>query len=529
MDNQAPPPGRKRRAGVIAPLFSIPSRASWGIGEIGDLPLFARWLASAGLDVVQLLPINEMEGGQSSPYSALSAMAIDPIFISVEAIPDFASAGGTGALAPEARAQIEEARQARRVNYALVRDAKQRGLALAFDTFSSRELATGSERAAELQSFVERERWWLDDYSLFRALHEEHDGRYWREWEPGLRNRQPDAIDGAKQRLAGRIRYYQYLQWIAAGQWDRARSACGGVALFGDFPFMVNGHSADVWARQDEFDVDASVGVPPGPGSPEGQDWGLPAYRWDVMRGRGYSWLAERARRCGELVDAFRVDHLVGFYRTFTHHQDGRTSFSPPDEPSQIAQGEAIMSVFRGGGAGILAEDLGVVPDAVRESQERLAVPGMKVLRWERHWHREGQPFRDPREYAACSVAISGTHDTETMAEWWDRAPIEERTAVVSIPGIAEANIPPTEAFSDRVRDALLTALFRSGSDVVLVVLPDVFGWRDRINTPSLVSGDNWTWRLPWPVDALITEPAAGERAAFLRALSVRTGREALS
>jgi 4-alpha-glucanotransferase len=529
MDSPAPHPGRKRRAGVIAPLFSIPSRASWGIGEIGDLPLFARWLESAGLDLVQLLPINEMEGGQSSPYSALSAMAIDPIFISVEAIPDFASAGGTGALAPETRGQIEEARRAPRVDYALVRGAKQRGLALAFDTFSSRELATGSARAGELQSFVDREGWWLDDYSLFRALHEEHDGRYWREWDPALRSREPDALAAARERVAGRIRYYQYLQWIAAGQWNNARSACGSVSLFGDFPFMVNGHSADVWARQDEFDLDASVGVPTGPGSPEGQDWGLPACRWEIMRARGYSWLADRARRCGELFDAFRVDHLVGFYRTFAHHHGGGTSFSPPDEPSQIAQGETIMSVFRGGGAGILAEDLGVVPDAVRESQERLAVPGMKVLRWERHWHSEGQPFRDPREYAACSVAVSGTHDTETVAEWWDAASIEERTAVVSMPGIAEANIPADEAFSERVRDALLSALFLSGSDVALVVLPDVFGWRDRINTPSAMSTDNWTWRLPWPVDALMTEPAAVDRAAFLRALSAGTGRAALS
>ncbi len=529
MGDGAAPPHRRRRAGVIAPVFSIPSRRSWGIGEIGDLPVFARWLQSAGLDVVQLLPINEMEGGQSSPYSALSAMAIDPIFISVEAIPDFMSAGGVEALDPATRGQIEGAQRAPRVDYALVRAAKHRGLALAFDAFSSRELATGSARASELRTFVDRERWWLDDYALFRALHEEHDGRYWREWDPALRNRQADALAAARDRLAARIRYYEYLQWNAAEQWDRARAGCGGVALFGDFPFMVNGHSADVWAHQDEFDLDASVGVPPGPGSPEAQDWGLPACRWDVMRARGYSWLAERARRCGELFDAFRVDHLVGFYRTFAHHRGGGTSFSPPDEQSQIVQGEAIMSVLRSGGAGILAEDLGVVPDAVRESQARLAVPGMKVLRWEREWHSYGQPFRDPREYAACSVAISGTHDTETMAEWWDGAPIEERTAVVSMAVMAEANIPPAEPFSDRLRDALLTALFQSGSEVTLVVLPDVFGWRDRINTPSAVNGDNWTWRLPWPVDALLTEPAAVERAAFLRALSGRTGRGALS
>jgi 4-alpha-glucanotransferase len=115
------------------------------------------------------------------------------------------------------------------------------------------------------------------------------------------------------------------------------------------------------------------------------------------------------------------------------------------------------------------------------------------------------------------------------MAEWWDRASIEERTAVVSMAVMAGANIPPAEPYSDRLSDALLTALFQSASDLALLVLADVFGWRDRINTPSAASVDNWTWRLPWPVDALMTEPAAVDRAAFLRALAGSTGRAALS
>ena len=169
----------------------------------------------------------------------------------------------------------------------------------------------------------------------------------------------PQALDAARARLAPAVRYYQYLQWIADDQWRRAREACGPVGVFGDFPFMVNGHSADVWARQHEFHLDASVGVPPEPGATEGQDWGLPAYRWEVVAPDGYVWLGERARRSAELFDAFRVDHLVGFYRTFIRPRHGAGFFSPREEPSQTAQGEALMALFRRHGCGIIAEDLG--------------------------------------------------------------------------------------------------------------------------------------------------------------------------
>ena len=111
-------------------------------------------------------------------------------------------------------------------------------------------------------------------------------------------------------------------------------------------------------------------------------------------------------------------------------------------------------------------------------------MPGLKVLRWEREWDAEDRPFRNPREYPPCSVAISGTHDTESMADWWDGADLDERQAVAAIPDIRDAGVQADEPFSERVRDALLSALFHASSDFVLIALPDVFGWRDRINTP---------------------------------------------
>ncbi len=288
---------------------------------------------------------------------------------------------------------------------------------------------------------------------------------------------------------------------------------------------MVSGDSADVWARQDEFRVDASVGVPPDAFSDTGQDWGLPVYRWDVHRANGYEWLRQRVRRCAELFDGFRVDHLVGFYRTYVRERDGATCFVPEEEEAQREQGERLLTAFKEGGGFIIAEDLGVVPDFVRESLDRLEVPGLKVLRWEREWEAASEPFIDPAGFPAVSVAISGTHDTETMAEWWDNADADEREAAMALPQLRAAGISAEEPFSGRVRDALLETLFAAGSELVLVPVQDIFGWRDRINVPAIVNDRNWSWQLPWRVDRLATESEAARRASYLRRLTRHTGR----
>jgi 4-alpha-glucanotransferase len=146
-------------------------------------------------------------------------------------------------------------------------------------------------------------------------------------------------------------------------------------------------------------------------------------------------------------------------------------------------------------------------------------------MRWEREWKADGEPFKDPAAYPPVSVAISGTHDTETMAEWWDNADVDERARVVELPRLRAAGITAESPYSDAIRDALLDTLFGAGSDLLLLPVQDIFGWRDRINTPAVVNDENWCWQLPWRVDALDAQPEAVERAAFLRQLAESSGR----
>jgi 4-alpha-glucanotransferase len=515
---------RGRHAGLLVPLFSLASRESWGIGEIGDLPKLDEWMSEAGFSFVQLLPLNEMAVGQNSPYSALTAMAIDPVFISPSGVPDVQELGGEALLTGAERANLARIRAAPAIDYAATRRLKDRVLRAGFDHFLREHWEANGARARRMRSFNGRERWWLDEYALFRALHAKYGGRDWHQWDAPIRDRAPAALLAARRELEVEILYYSYLQWLAAEQWERARDGMN-AGVFGDFPFMVSGDSADVWARQKDFRFDASVGAPPDAFSKTGQDWGFPAYRWREIAAGGFRWLAQRARRNAALYDGYRVDHLVGFFRTYVREKDGSAAFVPSHEPDQIAQGIRVLEVLGATGARITAEDLGVIPEFVRDTLTRLEIPGYKVLRWERDWDADGQPFRNPTEYPTSSVATSGTHDTEPLAEWWDAAPPDERRAAAAIVCMDPPGCDPDAPFGDRIRDAILQVLFASSSDLLIVPIHDVFGWRDRINTPAVISEGNWAWKLPWPVEDLASEPAGRGRATFVHALVERYAR----
>ncbi len=515
----------RRLSGLLVPLFSIPSSRSWGIGEIPDVEVFGAWLRSAGQDLWQLLPVNEMAGGQHSPYSALSAMAIDPIFISLDLLEDYAALGGEASMDESARLDLAGVRSTRTIDYDTVRALKDGALRESFERFLDVEWTAGTPRAQAFSAFCAREAWWLGDYALFRALHAQFQRRWWREWEEGLRRREPAAIERARRQEAREILYRQYLQWIAAEQWGRARRAAG-VMLCGDFPFMVSGDSADVWVHQDGFDLDASIGAPPDAFAPDGQNWGMPAYRWDVMRARDFAWLRQRARRSADLFDGFRVDHLVGFYRTYVRPATGKPSFTPALEPDQTALGEQVLAALTAPGGCVIAEDLGTVPTFVRASLARLGIPGYKVLRWERAWHEPARPFGDPATYPAVSVATTGTHDTEPLAVWWSDLPPADRAELGRLPRLRPLGVDwATAGFTAPVRDALLETIAASASDFVILPIQDVFGWRERINVPGTVHDANWTWRIPWSIDTLGDEPEAIERAAWLGGMSARYGR----
>ncbi|HTP28692.1 MAG TPA: 4-alpha-glucanotransferase [Anaeromyxobacteraceae bacterium] len=510
-----------RQAGCLIPLFSIHTPTGWGLGEIPDLVPFSRWARRAGFSVVQVLPVHEASRGQSSPYAALTAFGLDPVYLAVDALEDFAAAGGQAALSLQDQVELTALRAASAVPWPRVRVLKAKALRMAFQSFLNKEWKQRTTRAQLLERYAREHSSWLDDYALFLALHgDRYRGRPWTEWDPPLRDRHPRALDDARAVHSERILYHLWLQWQLDLQWHEARRACNAnsVELMGDLPFMVATDSADVWSRPLDFNLEARVGVPPDAFSATGQDWGLPVYRWNVMANNGFHWMNERARRSADLYGLYRVDHVVGLYRTFYRPKDGgKPAFIPDTEPAQIENGEKMMEVFSQR-ARVIAEDLGVVPDFVRTSLTRCGVPGYRVLRWE----KDDCVYRDPAKWPALSVATTGTHDTDSLADWYDGLGDEEREAFFEIPDLARLRERAPKRFDTGVRDALLELVYRSGSELALLPFQDALGSRERINVPGTVNDSNWSYRMPMLLADLLADLGTTER---LRTLAARFDR----
>ncbi|MET0152305.1 MAG: 4-alpha-glucanotransferase [Candidatus Binatia bacterium] len=495
-----------RCAGVSVPLFSLRSERDGGIGDFTDLVAFIDWAAGFGQRLVALLPLCEMGPGETSPYHPLSSFALDPIFLRPQELVELR--GEHCALMPSRDC----------VDHFAVRASKAPLFEEAFRRF--RAFPSEHPRRRRFARFRAAAQSWLADYALFRALLDEQGARSWTHWPDALRRRDPGALEEARRRLAERIAFFEFLQFAAAEAWreTRVEAERRGVVLMGDLSFAPSQNSVDVWANPGLFDLSRSVGAPPDAFSASGQRWGLPMYRWDEIRRSGWRWFRARARRMAELYDLFRVDHVVGLFRTFWFDGETPGGFDPPVEAEQITQGREILRLLVEGArpATIVAEDLGTIPEFVLDMLGALDVPGYKVLRWQ----RDDGGFIDPAAYPECSIATTGTHDTDSLTEWWEGLAPAERTAVI---GSAEASADPELTRAHRL--AILERLYRSPSRYVIFPIQDLFGWRERINTPATVGVGNWVYRLPAPLERLRADPAVVADVAALRTLIDRSGR----
>jgi 4-alpha-glucanotransferase len=519
-----------RAAGVALPLFALRGTYDLGTGEILDLIPFIDWMDRWDQRVIQLLPVNETAIGEASPYNTVSAFAIDPAYISLSQVPEIehSGAGQEFVGTPRVRGQMRRSRQSperlRRRAYMLKLQLLERG----FKAFE--RLPASSDRRVAFERFCVRNESWLDHYAVFRAIKERRRWASWEVWPDALRVCDPAAVQRTAAALQQRIRFFQYIQWSAAEQWNAVRDHARrrGVLIKGDLSFVCGRDSADVWAHQGLFDLHSSAGAPPDAFSATGQAWGLPLYDWPAMRASGYDWWRQRVRQARDLFDLFRVDHVVGLYRTYAIpvREGGSSGFVPQEHTEQVAQGHDLLTALleEAGESGVIAEDLGTVPEWVRDSLTRLGIPGYKVFRWER---RDGG-FVDPRSYPSLSVATTGTHDTDTLVMWWETLPREERVAAIESLALANAGLnahDPAPPWTPQLHLALLRRLYEAGSLLTILPIQDLFGWRERINTPATTDGHNWSYRLPVETDALDTVADVRERMEAIRALIDENGR----
>ncbi|RYD73740.1 MAG: 4-alpha-glucanotransferase, partial [Verrucomicrobiaceae bacterium] len=450
----------QKLAGILAPLFALRSRNDLGVGDVGALREFIDWAAEYGFRVVQLLPVNET-GNDNSPYNAVSSVALDPTTIetTTTSLPDLREEDIT-----EMKRGLDFAViQSGPVIYPTVKALKQNLLRRAFDRFTVKEWNVESVRAGRFREFMEQEAEWLDGYALFRVLMERQGGTerwdLWpeeiqtaakaREW---MRSLPPDE----QEALQLELRFMMYVQWVAWSQWREIReyAESRGVSLMGDVPFGVSYYSADVFAEPEIFDHKWSGGAPPEPLFKDdpftvkwGQNWGVPLYRWDVLKKRNYSWWRQRVRKVRDIFHLFRIDHVLGFYRIYgfpwrpqlnaeflslsPEEAKARTGGELPrfheyDDETSIhcelnrKHGETLLRTLleETGEHRLIGEDLGTVPPYVRPSLTSLGIAGFKIPQWEHEWNSH---LISGKKYQPLSVATYATHDHEPLKAMWDR------------------------------------------------------------------------------------------------------------
>lgn len=486
-----------RSAGVLLPLFSMRSAGDWGVGDMGSFKEWISYLSGEGIKIIQILPIHETAPGENCPYSALSAYAIDPVYLSIIDIIDVKTSEEAQDIIVQTKEEIEFWRGQSKAQFKYIKTAKYKVLWAAYEHFLKQEKAKNTARYNDFLAFEQKHSAWLIPYSIFRTAEALTGWTSWKYWDKSLSEINITFLKEFALKYSKEMMYFSYIQWLLQGQLEevRALAKAKNVLIFGDIPFGVNFDSADVWGNQKRYLLNAEIGAPQDQFSEGGQKWGLPAYNWPDIQANNFNFWRAKIRRVCEIYDIFRLDHLVGFYRTWIF-EDGadKGHFDIEGEENQKVRGEKFLEAVIETAAGKLpvGEDLGVIPDFVRNMMREMSLPGYRVLRWE----KDNEVFREPRNYPVASLATTSTHDTETLKEWWEMMPAWQRANVWEMISAqkTDGNVP----FTPEVHKAILTRVMGSASCLVIFPMQDIIGETGRINTPGTVCGENWTYRIPY-------------------------------
>lgn len=494
-----------RASGILLHPTSLPGR--FGIGDLGpEAYRFVDFLANTRQQLWQVLPLGPTGHG-NSPYLCYSAMAGNPLLISLEELCEHSL------LYPDELHELEHF-SPHQVDFDQVMPIKMRLLERAASRFD--EVASDEDRAAMAQ-FSEECHFWVDEFAFFMALKNAHGGAGWTEWPAAIARREPEAMAEWRQKLASDIFCHKFLQFEFYRQWQALRQYARDrqIQIIGDIPIYVAHDSVDVWAYPDNFMLDKETlapalmaGVPPDYFSETGQLWGNPTYNWDVLKERGFNWWIQRVKALLSYVDIIRVDHFRGLQAYWGVPAGETTAINGEwiEAPGKELF-EAVREKF--GTLPIMAEDLGMITPEVEALRDEFEFPGMKIL----HFAFGGgsdNPYL-PFNYVANSVVYTGTHDNDTTLGWFDKMPDHERDRLQYYLGC----ISPEGIHWSLIRLALLSV-----ANQAIVPLQDVLGYGSdcRMNTPGQSDG-NWGWR--YEAEALTGEMA--DRLRSLTELSYRT------
>ncbi len=470
-----------RSSGVILHISSLYN--SFGIGDFGPSAYrFADYLASAGIQYWQTLPLNYTDGGRGfSPYSCLSAFAGNPLFISPELLLK------DGLLLQEDL--LDYTFEENIVEFDKAYAYKMSLITKAFERFEKTD-------QAEYTAYCKKEAYWLNDFALFLSLKNYHHGAWWLDWPAAYKNREPQAIRKIKKELHHTIEKEKFIQFMFFKHLNALRRYCADqkIKFIGDMPFYVSHDSCDVWKHPEYFKLHKDgrpakiAGVPPDLFTETGQLWGMPVYNWNTLKKSGYDWWIKRISHTLQMCDIIRLDHFRAFS---AYYEIAATEHTAINGKWIKAPGIDFFNTIekRLKHLPLIAEDLGEIDQPVWDLMDLFDFPGMKILQFAFMEHTAAS-IHSPHNYVPNSIAYTGTHDNNTVLGWYNDEISDDTRNKIS--AYFNKKIDAANVNKEFIRQTI-------ASVAVLAIWPVqdmlILGSEAKMNRPGTLH-DNWRWRL---------------------------------
>lgn len=473
-------------AGILAHPTSFPG--PYGIGDMGKgAYAFVDFLEESGLTVWQVLPLGHTGFGDS-PYQPFSSFAGQPLIISID---DLRKAG---LLWDEDFHEMPQW-EPNRIEYGPAIEFKTKLLKKAFERYKNPDIrdqySVSEEFQKEYAAFCE-EADWLDDYALFMAGKDAHEGMPWYMWEDSLKKPTEKQRQEWMEKLADEIEYYRFIQFLFHKQWFALKAYANekNIKIVGDIPIFVAWDSVDVWCNRKLFDLDSKgypktvAGVPPDYFSATGQLWGNPLYKWKEHTNTGYEWWIKRIRHQLKLADFLRIDHFRGFDKYWAVPYGEETAVNGKWVQAPGVNFFTHLEATLGYNMPIIAEDLGEIDQSVIDLRDKFGFPGMKILQF--GFENPDENSFLPHNFVRNCVCYTGTHDNDTTKGWYQKCYEQSRDKLRRYYNTDGGDVCWT----------LIRACFSSVANMAIVPMQDVLeldSWA-RFNTPGVGEG-NWAWR----------------------------------
>ncbi|HFC8490672.1 TPA: 1,4-alpha-glucan branching protein GlgB [Neisseria subflava] len=547
-----------RMNGLTMHLYSLRSERNWGIGDFTDLLNLMKYAAEKKLDFVGINPLHALFTSKpafASPYSPSSREWLNPIYLDVEKVGAFTynEQLKNWLAQPKIRQRIAALRITETVTYTAVWACKRDALHMAFNAFEQDTCEAAKNERAAFEAFVLEKGKALQGFGLFEALDQYYSrpGQVgWQSWPSEFHHPDGEAVEKFARSHEREIRFYMWLQWLCAEQLREVNQAAAeyGVKLgiYGDLAVGVARGSADTWLNRQDYCMDLSVGAPPDPLGPTGQNWDLPPLNPLMLKHTGYEKFAHLLRENMRLYGVLRIDHVMALCRLWWVLNGKTADFGAYVHYDAEVMFAILALESRRNRCVIIGEDLGTVPDQARHLLKRYQVFSYKVMYFSKGWNG----FQLPEEYPEQAITVISTHDVAPFAGYWTGKDLDTMFKLGTLPDAAAFQTALDEREHDKADlldklketgclgadvqmpakadETLLAALHKYGalsrSKLYAVQLENLLGVIDNLNVPGVTEGyPNWAQKMPVSLEDFLQHRLMGGQLAIIDEVRMKT------